>query len=36
MFLLTLVIINTADTKRQLENNVLQAQSIAQAMNWAR
>ena len=33
MFLLTLVIINTADTKRQLENNVLQAQSIAQAMN---
>ena len=33
MFLLTLVVINTADTKRQLENNVLQAQSIAQAMN---
>ena len=32
-FLLTLVVINTADTKRQLENNVLQAQSIAQAMN---
>ena len=33
MFLLTFLILNTADTPRQLENNVFQASSIAQKYN---
>ena len=33
MFLLTFLVIHTADTKRQLKNTVFQARSIAQAMN---
>ncbi|MDD3410432.1 MAG: ATP-binding protein [Eubacteriales bacterium] len=33
MFLLTFLVLNTADTKRQLENTVLQAQGIAQTNN---
>lgn len=33
MFLVTFLIINTADTKRQLQNNIMQARSIAQQMN---
>ncbi len=35
MFLLTFLILNTADTKQKLENNVFQAQSIAQKYNCA-
>ena len=33
MFLMTFTIVNTADTKQQLENNVFQASSIAQKYN---
>ena len=33
MFLLTFLVMNTADTKSQLENNVFQASSIAQKYN---
>lgn len=33
MFLVTFLILNTADTKRQLENNVFQTKSIAQKYN---
>jgi len=33
MFLLTFTIVNTADTKQQLDNNVFQASSIAQKYN---
>ncbi len=33
MFLLTFLVMNTADTKQQLENNIFQAQSIAQKYN---
>ena len=33
MFLVTVLIVNTADTKRQLDNNVFQASSIAQKHN---
>ena len=33
MFLLTFILINTADSKRQLENNIFQASSIAQKYN---
>ena len=33
MFLLTFLVLNTADTKQQLENNVFQASSIAQKYN---
>ena len=33
MFLLTFLILNTADTKRQLDNNVFQTNSIAQKYN---
>ena len=35
MFLLTFLIMNTADTQRQLENNIFQASSIAQKYNCA-
>lgn len=35
MFLLTFIILNTADTKRQLDNNIFQASSIAQKYNCA-
>ena len=33
MFLVTFLVLNTADTQRQLENNVFQASSIAQKYN---
>ncbi len=33
MFLLTFLVVNTADTKQQLDNNVFQASSIAQKYN---
>ena len=33
MFLLTFLVLNTADTKQQLDNNVFQASSIAQKYN---
>jgi type IV secretory pathway VirB4 component len=33
MFLLTFLVMNTADSKQQLENNIFQAQSIAQKYN---
>ena len=33
MFLVTVLVLNTADTQRQLENNVFQASSIAQKHN---
>ncbi len=33
MFLLTFLILNTADTQRQLDNNIFQASSIAQKYN---
>jgi len=33
MFLLTFIVVNTADTKQQLKNNVFQASSIAQKYN---
>ena len=33
MFLLTFLVMNTADTKQQLDNNVFQAQGIAQKYN---
>jgi type IV secretory pathway VirB4 component len=33
MFLLTFLVMNTADTKQQVENNVFQAQGIAQKYN---
>ena len=33
MFLVTFLILNTADTKRQLDNNVFQTNSIAQKYN---
>ncbi len=33
MFLLTFLVLNTADTRQQLENNVFQASSIAQKYN---
>jgi len=33
MFLLTFIVLNTADTKQQLDNNVFQASSIAQKYN---
>jgi len=33
MFLLTFLLVNTADTKQQLDNNVFQASSIAQKYN---
>lgn len=33
MFLLTFLVLNTADTKSQLENNIFQAQGIAQKYN---
>ena len=35
MFLLTLLILNTADTPRQLDNNIFQTSSIAQKYNCA-
>ena len=35
MFLLTFLVLNTADGKQQLENNVFQAQGIAQKYNCA-
>ena len=35
MFLLTFLILNTADTQRQLDNNIFQASSIAQKYNCA-
>ncbi|MEG0494070.1 MAG: conjugal transfer protein TraE, partial [Clostridia bacterium] len=35
MFLLTFLVLSTADTKQKLENNVFQAQSIAQKYNCA-
>ena len=35
MFLLTFIVVNTADTKQQLKNNVFQASSIAQKYNCA-
>ena len=35
MFLLTFLIMNTADTQRQLDNNIFQASSIAQKYNCA-
>ena len=35
MFLLTFIIINTADAKQQLDNNIFQASSIAQKYNCA-
>ena len=35
MFLLTFLILNTADTQRQLDNNTFQASSIAQKYNCA-
>lgn len=35
MFLVTFLVMNTADTKQQLENNVFQAQGIAQKYNCA-
>ncbi len=35
MFLLTFLVLNTADTPRQLDNNVFQASSIAQKYNCA-
>lgn len=35
MFLLTFIVLNTADTKQQLKNNVFQAGSIAQKYNCA-
>ena len=35
MFLFTFIILNTADTQRQLKNNVFQASSIAQKHNCA-
>ncbi|BAL00221.1 TraE family protein [Oscillibacter valericigenes Sjm18-20] len=35
MFLVTFLILNTADTKQQLDNNVFQASSIAQKYNCA-
>ncbi len=35
MFLLTFVVLNTADAKQQLDNNVFQASSIAQKYNCA-
>lgn len=33
MFLVTFLVLNTADTKRQLDNNIFQASSIAQKYN---
>jgi len=33
MFLLTFIVLNTADTKQQLDNNIFQASSIAQKYN---
>ena len=35
MFLLTFIVLNTADAKQQLDNNVFQASSIAQKYNCA-
>ncbi|HRS64345.1 MAG TPA: ATP-binding protein [Spirochaetia bacterium] len=35
MFLLTFVVLNVADTKQQLDNNIFQASSIAQKYNCA-
>ena len=35
MFLLTFLILNTADTPRQLDNNIFQTSSIAQKYNCA-
>ena len=35
MFLLTFIILNTADTKQRLDNNIFQASSIAQKYNCA-
>lgn len=35
MFLLTFIMLNTADTKQQLDNNIFQASSIAQKYNCA-
>ncbi|MDD3942021.1 MAG: ATP-binding protein, partial [Sphaerochaetaceae bacterium] len=35
MFLLTFIIINTADAKQQIDNNIFQASSIAQKYNCA-
>ncbi len=35
MFLLTFILLNTADTKQQLDNNIFQASSIAQKYNCA-
>ncbi|MDD4511271.1 MAG: conjugal transfer protein TraE, partial [Oscillospiraceae bacterium] len=35
MFLLTFIVLNTADSKQQLDNNVFQASSIAQKYNCA-
>ena len=35
MFLLTFLILNTADTPRQLDNNIFQTSSIAQKYNGA-
>lgn len=35
MFLLTFIVMNTADSKQQLDNNVFQASSIAQKYNCA-
>ena len=33
MFLVTFLVLNTADTPRQLDNNIFQASSIAQKHN---
>ncbi len=35
MFLVTFLVLNTADSKQQLDNNVFQASSIAQKYNCA-
>ena len=35
MFLMTFILLNTADTKQQLDNNIFQASSIAQKYNCA-
>ena len=35
MFLVTFLVVNIADTKQKLENDLLQASSVAQKFNWA-
>ena len=34
MFLLTFLVVNMADTKRKLENDIFAAAGIAQKYNW--